>query len=537
MFYVSRFPQHASRSMHYISQLRNLILWLALALAVGSSYLAVSAWGFGFSGFPLDDAWIHQTYARNLARSGQLAYVPGVPSAGSTAPLWTLLLSLGYLLGLNIQGWTYGLGILLLGLTGWTVTRLAERLFPQTRQVGIWAGLFCVFEWHVAWAAVSGMETMLFVWLSLFLVEHYLAGGRLLTSGQRWPRDFRVGVLGGLLILTRPEGIGLVGLIGLDMAFFRWRRGESAQIKNLVISWLGVAAGVSIFLGPYLAFHWQTTGLLFPNTLYAKQAEYLSLQTYPLWWRLFGNIGPLEESVQGVFRVIFIGAQFLLLPGLVFAGWLTIKERRTELLLIWAWWASYLLLYGFRLPVTYQHGRYQIPTIVWLVLLGVWGTSRLISRSGESGVFRRVFGRSLGLSLVILVPAFTGVGAWAYGRDVRFIESEMVATAKWLGEQSGPDTLIAAHDIGAIGYFAERPLIDLAGLVTPEVIPFIRDEAVLFDFIIARRADYLVTFPSWYPEMTQDKRLIPHFTTGAPWSRQAGGDNMAVYQISNAAEP
>jgi hypothetical protein len=138
---------------------------------------------------------------------------------------------------------------------------------------------------------------------------------------------------------------------------------------------------------------------------------------------------------------------------------------------------------------------------------------------------------------VILVPAFTGVGAWAYGRDVRFIESEMVATAKWLGEQSGPDTLIAAHDIGAIGYFAERPLIDLAGLVTPEVIPFIRDEAVLFDFIIARRADYLVTFPSWYPEMTQDKRLIPHFTTGAPWSRQAGGDNMAVYQISNAAEP
>ena len=40
-------------------------------------------------GFPLDDAWIHQTYARNLARSGQLAFVHGVPSAGSTAPLWS----------------------------------------------------------------------------------------------------------------------------------------------------------------------------------------------------------------------------------------------------------------------------------------------------------------------------------------------------------------------------------------------------------------------------------------------------------------
>ena len=49
-----------------------------------------------FAGYPLDDAWIHQTYARNWAETGQLAYVVGLPSAGSTAPLWTLLLSVAY---------------------------------------------------------------------------------------------------------------------------------------------------------------------------------------------------------------------------------------------------------------------------------------------------------------------------------------------------------------------------------------------------------------------------------------------------------
>jgi len=151
------------------------LFWIGLAAVTGLFYLAVSKWGYGFAGFPLDDAWIHQTYARNLAHSGQLAFTPGVPSAGSTAPLWTLLLSVGYLLGIPFKIWTYGLGIVLLGLTGWTVARLGRQLFPKHRAVGFWAGLFCIFEWHLVWAAVSGMETMLFVWLSLFLFERYLA--------------------------------------------------------------------------------------------------------------------------------------------------------------------------------------------------------------------------------------------------------------------------------------------------------------------------------------------------------------------------
>ncbi|MCB0181795.1 MAG: hypothetical protein KDI62_26440, partial [Anaerolineae bacterium] len=123
------------------------------------------------------------------------------------------------------------------------------------------------------------------------------------------------------------------------------------------------------------------------------------------------------------------------------------------------------------------------------------------------------------------------VGAQAYGRDVRIIESEMVAAARWLDQTAEPQALIAAHDIGAIGYFTRRPLIDLAGLVTPEVIPIIRDEPALFDFIVTRQADYLVTFPSWYPEMTAQPSLNVVYRTDALWSVQAGGDNMVVYRI------
>jgi hypothetical protein len=89
--------------------------------------------------------------------------------------------------------------------------------------------------------------------------------------------------------------------------------------------------------------------------------------------------------------------------------------------------------------------------------------------------------------------------------------------------------VIAAHDIGAIGYFTERPLVDLAGLITPDVIPFIRDEKALLEFALSQDAAYLVTFPSWYPDMTAN--LAPVYETNSPWAISAGSDNMVVYRL------
>ena len=75
--------------------------WLVLAIAALIAvlfYLMVSALIFRI-GFPLDDSWIHLTYARNFAEHGEWAFRLGERSAGSTSPLWTVLLSIGFLLG------------------------------------------------------------------------------------------------------------------------------------------------------------------------------------------------------------------------------------------------------------------------------------------------------------------------------------------------------------------------------------------------------------------------------------------------------
>jgi hypothetical protein len=528
-----------------------LLLWLGLAALVGGFFLLVAALGYGVAGFPLDDAWIHQTYARNLATAGQWAFVPGQTSAGSTSPLWSLLLGLGYWLGVPYWAWAYGLGIVALGLTAWTVTRLGLRFFPAKPWAGPLAGLLCVLEWHLVWASVSGMETMLYTWLSVLLIDLWLVADDRSQSGNDggwWDGIalwWGLGVVGGLLALTRPEGLGLVGLIGLVVG---WRLRRS--LRRLLRAWLAIGVGLALPLVPYLVFHYTTTGLPFPNTFYAKQEEYRALLSMYSVWRRWLMVA----------AVTLVGGQVLLLPGFVYAVWRSASNARTAPssgaarapgpkclqppdsepwpsiygpLLCAAWWFVHLALYALRLPVTYQHGRYQIPIIPFFVLVGAGGTAYLL-RPGAWALVVRVLSQALMAATLVLVLVFLVLGARAYAADVAFIQGEMVAIARWLESNVPTGALIAVHDIGAIGYFTPRPLLDLAGLVTPEVIPFISNEARLIEFMQAQGADYVVFFPDWsdaYRRMALDPRLEPIYVTGFEWTLDQGRANMTVYRL------
>ncbi|MEW5987029.1 MAG: hypothetical protein AB1791_10385, partial [Chloroflexota bacterium] len=149
-------------------------------LVVGAATLAVALYGYasvqGQVGFPLDDAWIHQTYARNLALNGRWEYVPGVTSAGSTAPLWTVLLAVGYWLRLPPTLWAYVLGALCLVWAGRGGAAVWRSLRPAQAHLAGLVSLILVLTWQLVWAATSGMETLLFVVLGLEIVSRYMQG-------------------------------------------------------------------------------------------------------------------------------------------------------------------------------------------------------------------------------------------------------------------------------------------------------------------------------------------------------------------------
>ncbi|HIE38811.1 MAG TPA: hypothetical protein EYP77_07060, partial [Anaerolineae bacterium] len=363
--------------------------WLtsAVGLAALALYLAWS-WAGGHLGFPLDDAWIHQTYARNLVAHGQWAFVPDQPSAGSTAPLWTLLLAVGYGLGLPFRLWTYTLGGLCLAGTALLAARLSGRLFPERRSLPPLVGLACALEWHLVWAAGSGMETLLFAMLVLAVWDRAVA--------QPVGRPFLTGLLGGALILTRPEGILVVGLVAgawlwMDVeVWLRSRRSGRATTEGRPYA-VGVAllvAGTGLVVAPYLVLNLHLSGTLWPNTFYAKQAEYGALLAQPLIVRL-----------RRVGTAPLVGAQALLVPGLVWGMWQAARRGVLNLRGQWVtWWlppvwvAATVGVYAVRLPVTYQHGRYLTPVIPVLLVYGVGGFLRLRSQSPKHKAQRRILG-------------------------------------------------------------------------------------------------------------------------------------------------
>ncbi|MCB9007121.1 MAG: hypothetical protein H6656_07130 [Ardenticatenaceae bacterium] len=503
-------------------------LWVIVAAGIGLALFL----GFAAQnklGFPLDDAWIHQTYARNLARYGRLEFIPGVSSAGSTSPLWTLLLALGYLLRVPYLLWAYLLGGLCLVWLGWSGMHLWRTLWPALADRDWLAGVVLVLTWPLLWAATSGMETLFFAALGLQLVGWYAA----LATARAVPlrKVAQLGFFAGLFILIRPDGLGLlllvlIGLWLLPASFAERLRREGVFLGTAVLPLL-----------PYFLFNWQTSGTLWPNTLYAKQVEYAVALAQPFIARLaqllFLSLGGPASGWRGI-----SSPHLLLLPGLVVAAWQALKadwaQRRLLFLLPLLWASGHVFLYAWRLPVTFQHGRYLIPIMPIWVIYGLAGwVLVLLYSSSESGRTLWLGQQVARLSFTIIMMFFLLQGAFAFATDVAIVEGEMVTVAEWLSTNTPPGALIASHDIGAIGYFAERPLLDLAGLISPEVIPLLQSETALAQYILNSDAQYLVTAPGWpYSQIVNQPTTLLRFATNFAITKEQGLNNMTVYQLT-----
>lgn len=449
-----------------------LVLGLAILLLAGYLFYALRLTG-GVLGAPLDDAWIHFQYARNLSQGHGFSYVPNVPTPGSTAPLWTLLLA-----GIGLFTDNFLLPAMLLSaalflLTIWLTYRLTLNLTDHVG-VALLAAAGLAVTGRMVWASWSAMEVTLFTALSVGAVWAY----------QRRGLTGLTAVLFALASQTRPEGHVLFALAVLDTLFaWRWPYAE----KRPSATWKNLAAAVLIYGAiqlPYALFSLSVTGRPLPNTFYAK-----ARQSTLYSWRT------LRETLQ--FHWQDNGLSLLLLPFGVPMLW-----RRNRLVLGWLLWLWLLL--PFIVPFLWHHGRYTMPLIPFQMIIGAVGLHWLMGKlwRGRQAVWLAFAGLWLGIGLWA-APYWAGM----LGYNAREILEIDVALGDWLAANIPAEETVAIDDIGAIVFQGPRPIVDLNGLVSPEMWPVLDDAdppTAAMRLLAANGVRYLAVFPDWHPLLVSD---------------------------------
>jgi hypothetical protein len=509
------------------TRLLHPLTWcLILGLLAVVGYLAAELYLLdGGIGFPLDDSWIHLQFARNLAAGDGLSYNAGELVTGSTAPLWTAWLAVLFLLPGSPLVWTKISGILLYLAMIAATYRLAREL-RVARNLAALAAALTAASSVLVWSALSGMEIPLFTLLSLVGMTLHL----------RERRDDRVplsAVVLALAALARPEGLGLVvaALADRGLAALRALPGERRQQIRRIGMFVALAA---LILVPTMLFYRAVGGGFLPTT-YAATAPGLS--------RWLPNVSYLHVVLGILFRVQPL---MTLLAG---AGVLTLIARlgseRDDGLMPAMWLLGVPMAYGLVSPlgpgvVVGNLGRYYFPFVPVVAVLGVLGIGALLGKRFKEGESRMRPAVVMVVATLILLPTVVdlGQGLERYTRNVLNVQDSDVAMALWLRERLPEEALLAVNDIGAIKFLLPNPVADLAGIASPEARRYYREafsrgepiEAGITRFLEEHEPDYLVMFPSWFPDLaTRPDKYRELHRIRIVDNRTMGGDEVVLY--------
>jgi hypothetical protein len=423
-----------------------------------------------------DDTFIHLQYARHLATGQGLVFNPGERVYGCTSPLWVTLLADGMALGLDGILVARGLGVLATLLSVALFLQLMRRTIatPAIRAAATvaWAS----HAWMIRWS-MSGMETPLAVAL-------VIAGFVAFTEGERWgARPVRTGALWALAALTRPEAVLLLLLWG---AFLLVEADDRDGVRRLIA---GVIPPIAIY-GAWLLFTRFYFGTFWPQTLSAKAAGSSTLAFHAdNTWRQ----ARLIAATDGALLLVLIAA-------LLFGG-ARVWARRVpaQRLLPWAWVIGLPALYLARgVPVISRYVLPLLPVLAWLAwrLAERWW----LGREPSPARIRRASWLGAALAIVVVVQNLVVYRTVVLPHIHSFtpgLQTSLIRWGRWFEANTTSDAVIATPDIGAIGFYARRRVVDLAGLVTPAMVPLLVREAqeevvAAFRFAAFSRPDYLI---------------------------------------------
>jgi arabinofuranosyltransferase len=396
-----------------------------------------------------DDSLITLTYAKNLARGSGFVFNHPPPSLGTTTPLYALLLA--------------------------ALSRLMPFL-PMT-QIAVWVGVLCwialvwAFYWwrqvfrlseldavvvglaiaSSGWVRYLGMEATLF---ALLLV----AGLASALRGMHWLS----GVLCFLLFLTRGEGVLLFAIL-LLWNVYREVRSKAVVEQGRLGPTVRLTIGFALPLMVWVGYAWPTFGNIFPNTLSAKVAQVESGLWRPFLSRLVGEWAPGWGRGLGIANIPYLNAWYLFaVVGLVSA-----LRRRREIALLLLWVVAYVA--GYAILGVAAYPWYAIPMHFVLNVMFAVGVATAAAR-----IVRMTSARWARVGIGCIVLGLMSGVAWPTVDDiVRGTTSDKdrayYELAQWIDGHVPADASVAYHEVGYLGFYTENPIVDLMGLVSPDL--------------------------------------------------------------------
>jgi hypothetical protein len=423
-----------------------------------------------------DDAFITYRYSRNLADGNGFVFNLGERVEGYSNFTWVFV----------------------------AAAALRQGVDPETlcKTVGLIAGLLCLpFSWMLARRVRPGLGLVAllgpyYLAISPVLVQHSVAGlesslfasllcGTLLMAVVGRPGVLRSAVFVVLLLLialTRPEGVALAVLLlcfrGLrrlpDRSRDGFRVSRGVQLETLVF--------VVVFVA-YFAWRWTYFGAPFPNTFFAKTR------------------GGLHGVIDGAqYTLDFMrDSGGVLFVALALVPMLLHRDRK-------AYWASLVVLVSYATIVVaaggdwmyhYRFFAHVLPILAALVSVGIdvllsyprAGTLR--AAAIHASVALVLLGTLLGIGNTELRVARIVLPAV---KSHNYLSQNYEELGLWFREHTDVNATIAVSDVGAVGYFSERRILDMFGLIDPHIARLRGRMHYKADprYILSRAPDYIV---------------------------------------------
>jgi hypothetical protein len=483
---------------------------------VGLLVVAALLLGIVLHPLAVDDAFITYRYAHNLVVGNGFVYNLDRPVLSTTAPLYALLLAAGALLWPDLPSLANTLSTIALWAVALFVLLLGRR--EGTPWVGFLAALFLVVS-PLLWLSL-GLETAALLALAIAAVFAYQCG-RL-----NW-----AAVLLALTTLTRGDGLVLVVVVAADHVLHSflpwcsrrvracWRSGEAPFLNgSRAAIWPRALGAVGVYLAvmlPLLLWLTWKFGSPLPATLGAKisQSELGVTGFYAHTTYLQG----LEILARA--RLAQSPLYALLVPAIV-VGLVTVWRQASWVRLLAAWGGAHLV--GYTVLGVTPYYWYYVPVataVLCLAALGIvesvrWGTKRLGSLVvGIASIWAALLLVAFLSSDLAMVRALDGPVPPPDDVVSKVLPEAKVGVygqvGRWLRDNTPANALVGVTEVGVMGYYAQRPMVDFLGLLELDVAEAI-GRGDLYWGLLRYQPDYLA-LTGVSPLYAYDLRADPWF--------------------------